>query len=707
MRSSAERRKSEAPAEVRWKLDMAVTPAIDGAQAPTGGSRFCDDSWVLREVAGKATVTKGTLAFHSYPTVFRNTAKRIAWCMLNVAAPIALIERRNSTRTRLSVGSVCSHMESEIGPFIQWVWKKGVQTLSDVTVHLLRVYAEEVSTSALSRDYKARRLWGATRFWLYAPYLPTLDRLVRPPWEGDGTSDILGPAHWTGENRTHPIHPQTMSPLICWALKIVDEFSVSVLDAIVEKETLLTKMRLKVCDGDRERLKNFLDVLRLEGKGIPGFIDSKGLSVGSQYIALMANVGVNCIRTQVIKRLGEGAEVVKGCSLKTRPSLFLNDIPALVEFDFYDIEEYRQLLATACLVVIAYLSGMRSEECRGLTRGCCKEVAHSDGTCRYEISARSYKDALDADGNAIVGGRVRDEPWHVIAPVAKAISVMESLHKQENLFSKGAILATARQQKELALSSQDITGLIERFINWCNEFSQRAGAPEMHIPADPDGSISMVRFRRTLAWFIFRRPGGRISLGIQYGHLRGYTSDGYGSRTAAGLRDLFPMEEAFARAEALSLASEQLSRGEGVSGPSAERYLAGVRAFSAEYAGKYLTVRQLSQLGRDPALRIFDNGIQPLACCYDATRALCLQEKEQKTKITSTPDLTRCDSRCANVARTDSHIGCLQDEISWERKQADSKIVPEPLRIRHQQRAEKLEAIVLRHEQTRITIEDM
>lgn len=71
------------------------------------------------------------------------------------------------------------------------------------------------------------------------------------------------------------------------------------------------------------------------------------------------------------------------------------------------------------------------------------------------------------------------------------------------------------------------------------------GFPELRIPDDPAGPITMRRFRRTLAWFIYRRPAGRISLGIQYGHLLGVTSDGYGSRVSTGLRDLFPMEEAF------------------------------------------------------------------------------------------------------------------------------------------------------------------
>lgn len=49
----------------------------------------------------------------------------------------------------------------------------------------------------------------------------------------------------------------------------------------------------------------------------------------------------------------------------------------------------------------------------------------------------------------------------------------------------------------------------------------------------------------------------------------------------------------------------------------------------------------------------------------------------------------------------------LRNEIAWQRKQADSKVVPEPLRIRHLQRVEKLEAIVRKHELTRLTAQDV
>jgi hypothetical protein len=46
------------------------------------------------------------------------------------------------------------------------------------------------------------------------------------------------------------------------------------------------------------------------------------------------------------------------------------------------------------------------------------------------------------------------------------------------------------------------------------------------IPADPDGSVVISRFHRTVAWHIARLPGGRVALAVQYAHLRTTASEG-------------------------------------------------------------------------------------------------------------------------------------------------------------------------------------
>ena len=682
---------------VDWQDDM---PVCNRFRDSPSDSVFRDDSWSLHNAAGKVTTEKRTAAFGRVPGCWKDTVKRLAWCMLNIDAPLDLIQRPNAARSRLTPGSVVTNLEAEVRPFIRWLDDRQISALSDVTEAVLRAYADEIATSKLSRNCKARRLWGPTRFWLYAPYLPHADRLIQPPWELEGTQDLLGPANWSSENKTAPVHPQTMSLTLTWALAVVSDFSGSIIESVElrDRNPLMIKQSEQ---GDESKLARFFDAFETQWGGIPGVQHRGKLRPASQFSSRMTGVEIERVRQYEKARIKAGSKIFCGSPLIAGPLLFLNG-KALRQFiDYYEVTQLKHILATASVIVIAYLSGMRSEECRGLQRGCCRRTANKDGSVRYEIVAKSYKDALDADGNAVHGGEIREEPWHVIEPVVRAVASLEALHTEEYLFAETVFRIQNCDDRGLVLKGVELNKLIGRFITWCNQESGRMGFPELRIPDDPAGPITMRRFRRTLAWFIYRLPAGRISLGIQYGHLQGMTSDGYGSRTSTGVRDLFPMEEAFARAELLAEAAERLDEGEFVSGPAADRYIAGVQEFSHRFQGKYLTVRQAAELRRDPTFRIFDNGMQPVACCYDSLKALCHPDREKKADAEATPNLSRCDPRCPNVARTDTHIDGVRKEIEWQELQAHSPLTPEPLRLRHEQRIATLNATVEKHESER------
>lgn len=696
-------RVSAAPAAVDWRPHMPVLARPPSSSNETAASLFDSDSWALHEAGNKATSTKRTLAFRNVSTTFRDSVKRIAWCMLNLEVPINEVSHHASMRTRLSVGSAISNIEAEVRPFIKWVEARGIPTLSDITEEVLRSYGDYVAGLSNSRSYKSRLLWGPIRFWLYAKHLPHKDRLIQPPWSREGFDDLLGPAQWDPENKTHPISSSTISHLLFWSMKIVDELAESTIEALAEKERLLKGIREKTSPGDKRELLEYINSIGAFNNGLPGFRGNFGLMLGAKYIAAMSGVGLNCIKQLMQTDLGRSLHLREGCPLKTAPNFLVNDRAALDYFDFYTINQTRDIVSTACLIVIAYLSGMRSEECRNLRRESCIPVESEDNSIHYEIHSHSFKDAVDSNGNAIVGGRMRETPWKVIAPVAKAFRVMERLHDQDHLFSKRALQDFVGINRNLVLDSSDISKRVENFISWCNDICAKVNSLELSIPEDPDGRISMTRFRRTLAWFIYRRPGGRISLGIQFGHLHGMTTDGYGSRVSNGLRDVFPIEEALARAESLHEASIRLNDGEGVSGPSAEKYIIGINSFSSEYGGKFLTKRQAAKLLRDPQYRIYDNGAQPVACCYDPTQAMCHPDLSDAASSSSTPNLTRCVPKCPNVARTDTHIDSIKEEILMLQKRSNSGLYPDPIRIRFRERADSLENIVRKHSSTRIS----
>ena len=212
--------------------------------------------------------------------------------------------------------------------------------------------------------------------------------------------------------------------------------------------------------------------------------------------------------------------------------------------------------------------------------------------------------------------------------------------------------------------------------------------------------MTVKRFRRTLAWFIYRKPGGRVALGVQYGHLRGYTTDGYGSRVASGLRDVFPMEEALARADYLEDAHQRLENGEQVSGPAARRYTEAVDLFDRQFRGRYLSNKQAAALRANPQLRIYDNPQQFVTCCYDQSKALCHPGRQTTADHQRSPEISHCQPGCGNIARTDQNIAGIVDAIAQHEAEIASQTTPIPLRRRLQQRVTALQAIVDAHRNT-------
>jgi hypothetical protein len=114
----------------------------------------------------------------------------------------------------------------------------------------------------------------------------------------------------------------------------------------------------------------------------------------------------------------------------------------------------------------------------------------------------------------------------------------------------------------------------------------------------------MRRFRRTVAWFINRQPGGRIALGVQYGHLRASFGESYSGRSKVDMLEILDLEQALATADTLTHAAERLNDGEGVSGA---RYIAAAREFQAAYERGFVSKRQHKALLDNPRLQVFDH----------------------------------------------------------------------------------------------------
>src|SRR5699024_11824695 len=86
-----------------------------------------------------------------------------------------------------------------------------------------RAYSRQAAESPIAQNAKSRLLFVLSRLWLLSPYMRPAARLPQPFWERDRMEQVIGKSEWTAENKSLPIHPATMSALLVWCLRIVEE----------------------------------------------------------------------------------------------------------------------------------------------------------------------------------------------------------------------------------------------------------------------------------------------------------------------------------------------------------------------------------------------------------------------------------------------------------------------------------------------------
>jgi hypothetical protein len=307
---------------------------------------------------------------------------------------------------------------------------------------------------------------------------------------------------------------------------------------------------------------------------------------------------------------------------------------------------------------------------------------------------------LDEGGNAIGEGEQRADPWIVLEPVARAVAVVEELADGEQLFTRTLYrYAKGTCMPRTGLSSDTALERIRAFTAWANQFAAAHDRPHELIPPDPDGAVALRRFRRTVAWFIYRQPGGRIALAVQYGHAATAMSESYAGRSKADMLEVLDQEKGLALAETLTEAGERLAAGERVSGPAADRYRAAAVKFFDRYAGTYLGRRELRALVANPRLQVHEDPKAFLTCNHDAFTALCNPDRDRaRDGGRSTPDHSRCHPACANISRTDSQISALRTEVARIDADTNADLDPYPIAAREQQRKNHLTAIIRRHD---------
>ncbi|MGW4272689.1 hypothetical protein ACWEGQ_10045 [Streptomyces seoulensis] len=679
-------------------------------------SRFRQDRWNLTPALFQEHASRLVVDFNDAPAEFRPVIKLLTWLMLNHRDDDGNLLPGLPRPAARTVVTYCRMTKT----FAHWLAGRGITRFSQVTEADLDDYAIDIKAGPSSHELREDLLAVVVRTWTLRELLPDKgDRLPQtPPWRGERIQDILGQRRTTDENRTPRIHPATMTALLKWSLRFAEDFADDIIAAFDEYKTLSARTPARgrstapAPAGSPAKRRprnevgrlviNLLDDYRDRGLSLPGIRGATGeVRVNTHFLRLQLG-GV-----QISPRLAEliaasGLPVADDSYLATPVQGLLDErcwLPTRITYEQAPV--LARHLSTACLLIIGYLSGQRPGEALNLERDC---IQHDPATGLILLRGKHFKGVRQADGSTNPEGEQRADPWVVPAPVAHAVTVLTRLHDARLLFPNTLFVngrsraAYLRERVGRARGDSISNKDIHRLIDWVNRYCTTQGRQDT-IPPDPaHPKISLSRLRRTLAWFIVRRPRGLIAAAIQYGHVRVQMTLGYSGNYTSGFPDDLAFEEWLARLDDLTDAHDRLQTGEHVSGPAADTYRNRVSA-STRFAGRVLrTGREASTLLTNPDLQIFPG--KGMTCVLDPARAACRLSTHERGNR-RTPDLDDCKPSCVNIARTDRDIEFLREQADALQTQVDDPLAPPIRHAREQHELTRLRQIITTHQETR------
>lgn len=671
-------------------------------------SRYQDDVWYFDQGIFEENAKTSRLNFAQIPKSLRDSAKRYMWTVINTDPPMQL---RRTTATRPSLHGI-KMAWVPFKAFLEWFDEQGITEFCQVTPELLDEYLVFVGTCDISLERMFRRLTEVRRLWGYRSVLPESMRLPEmPPWGGDASRELFGKTRSHMENLTPRIDEDTMQAVLLWALRFVNDFADDIIAAHKEFLYLYSRgveaMRLS---GERNArlplggairvITEYAESVWREHGSLPGRMNDDGQrEINFQHIGRIVG----------IRQLGNVAystaqSILRESTLPIDDDAYLSTpVTATVgerpwhpgSFSYYQTRNLVRHLYAGCLIVVAYLSGARPAEVLNLRRGC---IEHDLANDMYLMSGVYFKNAVDEHGNKVPAGLRRQDPWVVVEPVARAVQVLERLHDQDLLFTN-QIDPTRRYVKRRSGGSarvaQVVTDDIQAFVRFADQLAQHHGADP--IPTDPHGFLNITRFRRTLAWFIRRRPRGLVAASIQYGHVHTRMTQGYAGSYDSGFPDELAFEDFLARLEEFADDDQALGDGEHVSGPASSLYRQRLSAANARFAGYALTSkRQARDLLANPLLQIYHG--EGMTCVFDATKAACQLRGAREDPLV-TPDIDDCRPGCRNIARTDRDIATIRDHRDRLAGIVADRAAPWPRHQREQHEFDRIEKIIKEHDE--------
>ncbi|MFG1858926.1 site-specific integrase [Actinomadura geliboluensis] len=658
----------------------------------TETQRFVGMRWDCQPAVHQQHIRKMTLRFDTVATRYQIVAKEIICCYMAMPLPAG--------EERVSLATIRTQL-SGLRKFFKWLSERpGQPTLADLTVADLADYLKFLKQDGNKKGHLPRSLAAVRRIWLFRGSLPG-DRLLIDPAQVEGWSQK---SKRRRENLRGRIPEEVLAPLIVWATRFVDEFAPDILAVAREWAQLRANEGSLRLTGHRPDLGPALEGLMAEHVARSWPLPGHRGSINTRHLArtLKASRSVLDRNPRYLGLIDATAQVV-GVDARsyfyTEPAVLLDGERWIdrisTEHGDYSLPALARNLQLAAYTLIAFYSGMRDSEVKHLKRGCLEAKRDESGNVyRWKVNSLAFKSELDETGVPA--------SWVVGAPAARAVTVLEALQGEDVELLFQALPYGAGWRDGLAgraLTSTSTNIGLNRFSGWVDRYCAQRGRLD-GIPKVGGRPFKLMtsQFRRTLAWFVARQPGGAIAGAIQYRHLSIQMFEGYAGTSDSGFRAEVESEQALARGEQLMDLTDT-HRHEGIAGPGAAEAVRRLEEFghrTAGFAGTVVTDK--NRLKR--IMTRNDPGIYPskyVTCVHQHSKALCEKKAELSGKIV--PDLGDCKPLlCQNTALTPANIVSWEDEIARiDRQLARRPALPPLLQHNLTGRKTDIEVFLARH----------
>jgi hypothetical protein len=630
-------------------------------------SEFDDACWNLTPAILQRHAPSLVLDFDRLPTAHRDSGKQLFYALLSGPLPPG-VARRSIPTVRSTFASIVR--------FLHWTADRPsgaggrALPLRDLSPSDLEDYGRHLLAVIRGRGQRAHYRATVRLLWHYRDQLD--DALCFDP----GHLEHWGEPHGTstGENSTDRIPEPVAGGLLAWALRYLDAFADDIVNAA--DEALALKQANPFTDtAGPLRLDALAELLyrhERESRPLPGFGGEPNTTIlarrlGCYRSTLRDSRQAAALLAATAARVG----VDDDSYLETPVRGQLDGAPWLGRIAYSSkgaesLGTLARMLQTACYIVIAYLSGMRDGEIKHLERGCVTRLRDSTGTAyRFTVTSLAFKGEADPAGTPA--------SWVVGRPVERAVQVLEQLQPADTtlLFARLPFREGRRPgSTNPVMTSAATTNTLAEFISWVNAYCDRRQRTDA-IP-DHDGHpwrLTTRQFRRTLAWFIARRPGGTIAGAVAYRHLSVQLFEGYAGTSDSGFRAEVESEQAIARGEHLLAMIDQHEHFTGPAAHTAERRLDGFAEHRGAFPGQVVTdPRRLLRImtRNDPA--IYPGAF--VTCVYNPDKALC---------GSGHADLPNCQPlTCRNAALTADNREALRAQITDLDRQLTRQPAPAP-----------------------------